>query len=275
MKLTLGISPCPNDTFLFDAMLHGRVPCPFELELVIDDVEALNRRAARGELDVTKISVHGLFHVADEYALLPSGSALGRGCGPLLVTRDPGLGLADLPELRVATPGAWTTAHLLLRLMEPRCTRLAPMVFDQVLPALDAGETQAGLVIHELRFTYQGLGYHRLADLGEWWEATTGCAIPLGGILARRSLGPEVLAELGRVIRDSTRASLEDPEPALPFMAAHAAAMDPAVMRQHVGLYVNEYTLDLGDEGRRAVEELRRRAVAAGVIPAGGPPLLA
>jgi 1,4-dihydroxy-6-naphthoate synthase len=271
VRLTLGISPCPNDTFLFDAMLHGRVPCPFEIELVVDDVEGLNRRAGRGELDVTKISYHAAFHVLAEYLLLPSGSALGRGCGPLLVARDPGLRLGDLPGCRIATPGAWTTAQLLLRLMQPGGTRTLPMVFDQVLPALAEGRAEAGLLIHELRFTYQALGFHLLADLGSWWEGETGCAIPLGGILARRSLGPRVHAELARLIRLSTEASFRDPEPALPFMQAHAATMDPEVMRRHVGLYVNEFTLDLGEEGRRAVTELHRRAVAAGVLAGGGP----
>lgn len=267
MTLRLGISPCPNDTFLFDALLRGATPGPGPFALTMADVEELNQLARERALDVTKVSYHALFHLLEEYTLLRSGSALGRGCGPLLVTRDPELTLADLPELRVAIPGDWTTAHLLLRLMEPRATRVVPLLFDQVLPALMRGEADAGLVIHELRFTYQERGFHLLRDLGQWWEETTGLPIPLGGIIARRSLGPETLAALEEAIRASTARGFQDPEAALPFMALHAADMDPAVMRQHVGLYVNEFTLDLGSEGEGAICELHRRAREAGAVP--------
>lgn len=274
-RLTLGISPCPNDTFVFDHLLRGAVAPRLELDLVMEDVEALNRRAREGALDVTKISFHAWFHVLDEYLLLPSGSALGRGCGPLLVTGDPVLALTDLPRLRVAVPGEWTTANLLLKLMGPSPAEVVPVAFDQVLPAIEAGRVDAGLLIHELRFTYARRGFHLLRDLGEWWEQATGCAIPLGAIIARRSLGAEVHRQLATAIRASAEAAAADPAAARPFMAAHAQDMDPEVMAAHVGLYVNDFTRDLGQEGEAAVRELHRRAVEAGVLPARELPLVA
>ncbi len=266
-SLTLGISPCPNDTFLFDALLHQRIPHDLDFDLKIHDVEELNRLAQAGQLDITKISYHAFFHVAKDYALLRSGSALGHGCGPLLVSNRPELGIADLPELTVAIPGEWTTAHLLLRLMAPKVKRVIPVVFDQVLPAMDSGLADAGLVIHELRFTYAELGYHLLTDLGEWWEKTTGKAIPLGAIIAKRSLGQATLARLEALIRESTEFAFSNPQKALPFMSQHAQDMDPEVMRSHVGLYVNEFTRDLGPQGISAVEELHRQAVTLGAVP--------
>lgn len=274
-KLSLGISPCPNDTFVFDAMLRGAVQPRLDVDLVMEDVEALNQRAREASLDVTKISFHAWFHVLDEYVLLSSGSALGRGCGPLLVTKDPELTLADLPRMKVAIPGEWTTANLLLKLMGPQPAAVTPLVFDEVLPAIEAGEVDAGLVIHELRFTYAERGFHLLRDLGAWWEQATGCAIPLGAIIARRNLGAETHRRLAAAIRASAEAAAADPEAARPFMAAHAQDMDPEVMAAHVGLYVNDFTRDLGDEGEAAVRELHRRAVEAGVLPERDLPLVA
>jgi 1,4-dihydroxy-6-naphthoate synthase len=273
VTLRLGLSPCPNDTFLFDALLHGRVPFSHSLEFTMADVEELNQRARRGELDITKVSIHAAFHLMQEYVLLRSGAALGRGCGPLLVTRDPSLTLADLARSRIATPGLWTTAQLLLQLMEPRAGHFQEVHFDQVLPVLERGEAEVGLIIHELRFTYREQGFHLLADLGEWWERETGKAIPLGGILARRSLGPELLQELERAIRVSTQQAFTNPDLALPFMAAHAANMDPDIMRQHVGLYVNEFTLYLGEEGLGAIQELHRKALLSEAVPPSPSPI--
>lgn len=265
--LSLGISPCPNDTFIFDALVHGRVPAPAPVEVRFEDVETLNQLAREGALDVTKISYHAYFHVADRYRLLDAGGALGFGCGPLLVTRDPGLRLDDLAGRRVATPGRWTTAALLLGMAATPDLVPVEMPFDDVLGALDAGEVEAGLIIHELRFTYQALGYRKLVDLGEWWEAETGCPIPLGGILVRRDADPALVADLDAALCASVEHAWQNPDDALPWMAAHAQDMDPEVMRAHVGLYVNEFSRGLGEVGRGAVEALYRRGRAAGLLP--------
>lgn len=266
MTYRLGLSPCPNDTFLFDALLSGGIPFPEPIEPVFGDVEDLNQRAFRGELEVTKLSFHAAFLVQDEYAILRSGSALGHGCGPLVVTRDPKLELRDLAAAKVATPGEHTTAALLLRLFAPEHDARVSLPFDQVLPALDQGEAQAGLIIHELRFTYQDLGYRSLVDLGDWWERETGCPIPLGCIVAKRSLGPKRHRELEAAIRESTQRAFQNPKAAQPRMAAHAQEMDPEVMQKHVELYVNPFTLDLGPEGTQAVRVLGERARAAGML---------
>lgn len=271
MRLTLGFSPCPNDTFLFHALVHGLVGDDgLTFEPVIGDVEALNRKALRGELAVTKLSFAAFARVRDRYALLRSGGALGRGCGPLLVGPAP-VPPESLPELlrgaRVAVPGEGTTANLLLGLAWPGLGERIVMPFDRIEDAVLDGEADAGLIIHENRFTYAAKGLARWADLGAWWEGRTGLPIPLGGIVARRDLGPDVVARVDGLVRSSVVYARARPDASAGYVRAHAQAMDTEVMRRHIELYVNDFSVDLGEEGVAAAERLLR---AAG-LPAGEP----
>lgn len=263
--LRLGFSPCPNDCVVFDALVHGRVATTLDFEVILDDVEALNTMAARGELDVAKVSYHAAARLAGGWRLLRAGGALGRGVGPLLVARagapePPG----DLAGLAVAVPGGTTTASLLLALRAPGA-RPVPMRFDRIMPAVAAGEVDAGLVIHEGRFTYRGLGLVSLLDLGRWWEETTGHLIPLGGIAVDRALPEDVQLEVARVVRASVAAAFADPRASDAYVAEHAQEMDAEVRRQHVELYVTERTLDVGAEGRAAVAALFAAAARLGL----------
>jgi 1,4-dihydroxy-6-naphthoate synthase len=262
MDLTLGFSPCPNDTFIFHALVGGIVSVPgVRFRERLEDVETLNRLARVGELDVTKVSYGALPHLLEEYVLLRSGGALGRGCGPLLVAREP-LAPAALRRARVAIPGRLTTANLLLRLWGPELPAGVEMVYSEILPAVASGEADAGLIIHESRFTYREHGLVPLVDLGEWWEAETGAPIPLGAIVARRSLGGPTIRAVEEAIRASVEHALRHPADSAAYVRAHAREMDEAVQRQHVALYVNEFSVDLGAEGERAVAELLRRCAA-------------
>jgi 1,4-dihydroxy-6-naphthoate synthase len=262
MQLTLGISPCPNDTFIFDALVNGRLDTgDLRLEVVHEDVETLNRWALAGRLDVTKLSFGVLPEVAGAYALLESGGALGRGVGPLLVAR-PGAAF-DPVHGSVAIPGERTTAHLLFSLVHPGCTDRRFMVFSGIEAAVARGEVDAGVIIHESRFTYAARGLVKLLDLGEAWERRTGAPIPLGGIVARRALGGEVLRRLDGLVRASVEAALAAGGGLSPYVKRHAQALEEAVMRQHIELYVNQHSVALGPEGRRAVETLL--AVHAGL----------
>jgi 1,4-dihydroxy-6-naphthoate synthase len=234
----------------------------------LEDVETLNRLAAEGLLDVTKASYGAVPYLLDEYVLLRSGGALGRGCGPLLVTR-PGATLEQLQGGRIAIPGRRTTANLLLRLWRPELPPGAEMVYSEIMPAVVRGEADAGLIIHESRFTYASHRLVRMVDLGEWWEGETGLPIPLGGILARRSLGEATIRHIESAVRRSVEYAFAHPHRSLPYIRAHAQEMDEAVMREHIGLYVNDFSVDLGDEGERAVAELLRRAEPLVTAPAG------
>ena len=256
MKLTLGISPCPNDTFIFDALVNGGIdPGDLRLEVVLEDVQTLNERARRGELDVSKVSYGVVPLIAGPYALLQSGGALGRGVGPLLVAR-PGLGAYRPEAMTVAIPGRDTTAHLLFSLAYPAATRKRFLVFSEIEGAVLRGEVDAGVIIHEGRFTYEAKGLARLRDLGEFWEQTTGAPIPLGGIVARRSLPAAVRRELDRLIRASVEHAFARRPAVSAWVREHAQEMDEAVMRRHIELYVNEFSVALGDAGRRAVRTL-------------------
>ncbi|WP_263168912.1 1,4-dihydroxy-6-naphthoate synthase [Streptomyces sp. SCSIO ZS0520] len=275
--LRIAYSPCPNDTFVFDAWAHGRLPGAPGLDVTFADIHLTNGMAERGELDVLKVSYAVLPWVLDEYALLPCGGALGRGCGPLVLTREPD---APLTGKRVAVPSERSTAYLLFRLWAAEQVpggvgEVVVMPFERIMPAVRDGEIDAGLVIHEARFTYQDYGLHRLADLGEHWEDTTGLPIPLGAIIARRSLGAERLELLAESARRSVRAAWDDPAASRPYVLAHAQEMDPAVADQHIGLYVNEFTAGLGEEGYAAVRGLLTRAAAEGLVPALPPAALA
>ena len=265
MKLTLGFSPCPNDTFMFDAMVHGKVDMKgVELEVIMDDVEALNQRAFRGELDITKLSYHAYAYVTDRYALLTSGSALGNNCGPLLIARAPGLEIGvDTP---IAIPGKFTTANLLLSLSFPQALNKLEMAFSEIENAVLQGDVDAGLIIHENRFTYQEHGLHKIVDLGEFWERSAGCPIPLGGIAVKRDLPRKVQRTVNEVLQASIEFAFENPESSFVYVSAHAQEMDHVVMRQHIELYVNKYSVDLGIEGKRAVQELFTKAKEVGMI---------
>jgi 1,4-dihydroxy-6-naphthoate synthase len=268
MVLTLGFSPCPNDTFVFDALVNGALDTGgLRFDPVLEDVETLNEWATQGRLDVSKISYGVLPLVAREYVLLRSGGALGRGVGPLLVARpdrafDPG-------TATVAIPGEHTTAHLLFSLAYPRVARKRFLLFSEIEDAVRRGEVDAGVIIHESRFTYASKGLVKLADLGERWEARTASPIPLGGIVARRSLGAPVAREVDRLVRASVERALAERPLLSAYVKRHAQEMDEAVLRQHVDLYVNDFSVDMGDAGRTAVRNLlavyaRERPGAAG-----------
>ncbi|MPY34797.1 1,4-dihydroxy-6-naphthoate synthase [Streptomyces adustus] len=276
-KLRISYSPCPNDTFVFDALAHGRVPGAPALDVTFADIDVTNGMAERGESEVLKVSYAVLPYVLDEYALLPCGGALGRGCGPLVLTRD---GDGDLTGRTVAVPSEKSTAYLLFRLWAADTVpggvgEIVVMPFHEIMPAVRDGKVDAGLVIHEARFTYQNYGLHKLADMGEHWENTTGLPIPLGAIIAKRSLGEQELTRLADSIRTSVRAAWDDPEASRPYVMEHAQEMDPAVADQHIGLYVNEFTADLGEDGYAAVRGLLTRAAAEGLVPPLGPDALA
>lgn len=263
-RLRLGFSPCPNDCFVFDALVHGRVATPLRFDVVLDDVEALNGMARAGALDVAKVSWHAAGHLASAWWMLRAGGALGRGVGPLIVARDPATALRGA---RVAVPGGTTTAKLLLRLFAPEGVDEVELRYDRILPAVAAGEVDAGLIIHESRFTYPAHGLVALADLGAWWEARTGGLLPLGGIAVRQDLGAEVAREVGRVVAASVAAAFDDPEASEPYVAAHAQEMDPEVRRAHIALYVNRWSRDVGDDGEAAVRRLLAEAHAVGLVP--------
>ncbi|MFJ4834758.1 1,4-dihydroxy-6-naphthoate synthase [Streptomyces sp. NPDC088747] len=275
-SLRIAYSPCPNDTFVFDAWAHGRVPDAPALDVTFADIDITNGMAERGELDVLKVSYAVLPYVLDEYALLPCGGALGRGCGPLVLSREPG---SDLTGRTVAVPSERSTAYLLFRLWAADTIpggvgEIVVMPFHEIMPAVRDGKVDAGLVIHEARFTYQNYGLHKLADMGEHWERTTGLPIPLGAIIAKRSLGEERLNALANAARTSVRMAWDDPEISRPYVLEHAQEMDPAVADQHIGLYVNEFTADLGDDGYAAIRGLLTRAAAEGLVPPLAPDAL-
>jgi len=269
MNLTLGFSPCPNDCFMFDAMVHRRIDLEgLEFDMRMADIEALNAAAFAGDVDITKLSFHAYAYCADDYVLLDAGSALGRNCGPLLISQR-----AISPEevaaghLRIAIPGKYTTANFLLSLAFPRATNKSEYLFSDIEGGVLDGRFDAGLIIHENRFTYADRGLKKIIDLGEFWESETGAAIPLGGIVISRRLPDDVRQRVNRVMRRSVEYAFANRDASLPFVRAHAQAMSDDVMYKHIDLYVNDYSVDLGADGRRAVEVLFERARASGVIP--------
>lgn len=269
--LRFGFSPCPNDTFAFWAAVHGEVDGGALLEPVMADIEALNERAVRGDdpLEVTKLSLPALARCVDDYAVLGSGAALGFGVGPLVVARDPELSLERLADARVAVPGRHTTAFLLMSSLLPAPREVVAMRFDEVMPAVESGACDAGLVIHESRFTFGAHGLRELCDLGVLWEQETGGPLPLGVIAARRDLDPAVHDAVERSLRASVRFARAHPERPRPWIRSHAQEMADDVCDRHIALYVNDFSVDLGDVGRGAVDELLRRGRAAGLLPAG------
>lgn len=265
MNLTLGFSPCPNDTFIFDAMVNGKIDTgDLTFDYVLEDVETLNRWADEGRLDITKLSYNSFLQNVAQYALLHSGSALGKGVGPLLI-RKPAADVLNLAEARIAIPGKATTANLLLTLAHPEAKDKTEVLFSGIEEAVLSGEYDAGLVIHESRFTYAQRGLEKIMDMGDWWEATSGAAIPLGGIVIRRDTDRAIAVEVDRLIRDSVQYAWKHYPELAPFVTQNAQEMDEAVMRQHISLYVNEYTEDLGETGERAIRTLFQKAHEAGL----------
>jgi len=272
--LTLAYSPCPNDTFIFAAWTNGLLAGAPPVRVVLDDVEALNQAARSGTHALTKVSYGAIPYLTDRYRILRAGGALGRGCGPLVVAKPDAKGqvpaLVDFkPHARVAIPGEFTTAYLLLRLALQRPIDAVPMRFDAIVAAVARGEVDAGLIIHESRFTYQDAGLAQVADLGEWWEEQTGMPIPLGAILAHRDLDDDTVARAEAAIRASLDFAYANDAAVAPYVRAHAFEIDERVMRAHIALYVNDYTRDLGDDGIEAVQALFELASAARLIPPG------
>lgn len=269
MKLTLGFSPCPNDTFIFDALVNKKIDTEgFEFDVYLEDVQTLNKWAIEGRLDISKISYGVLPLVLDQYNYLKSGGALGKGVGPLLISRLPtdNRRPTTVEQMKVAIPGENTTAHLLFSLAFPKAKHKVFKVFNEIENAVLNNEVEAGVIIHENRFTYQQKGLHKIIDLGDYWEQTTGLPIPLGGIVVKKSVGVHA-AQLDRLIRASVEYAFKHHHKQLSdYVKQHAQEMSEDVMRQHIDLYVNEYSVDLGEKGKQAIEQLLK--VAGRHIPA-------
>ncbi len=273
MIFTLGFSPCPNDTFIFDALVNGKIDTKgIQFDCVMEDVEALNDRAFRGHLDITKLSFNTIIHCTDAYSLLDSGSALGRGVGPLLITKHSGhfddeeLLRDYLKSAKIAIPGVNTTANLLLSLAFPEAVNKTEVLFSAIEDRVLSGEFDCGLVIHESRFTYRQKGLNMLRDMGTWWERTTGAAIPLGGICLRKDINRDLAQLIQELIRESIDYSWGKYPELSPFIKNNAQEMEEAVMRKHIELYVNQYTTSLGAAGKKAVNTLFEKVREAGII---------
>ncbi len=274
MNLTLGFSPCPNDTFIFDALIHHKIDTEgLTFDVSFDDVETLNQKALDGKLDITKLSFHAFAYVIDKYALLSAGSALGFGVGPLLICRQENLDHittmldAQSSMLTVGIPGKYTTANFLLGIAYPQLTKKKEMVFNEIENALIDGKIDIGLIIHENRFTYQEKGLAKILDLGNYWEQLTSCAIPLGGIVVNRELDVSIQQKVDRLIRKSVEYAFANPKSGLKFIREHAQEMKEEVMYKHIELYVNQYSINHGKDGRNAIDTLFNKAIEKGIIP--------
>lgn len=269
-KLTLGFSPCPNDTFIFDAMVNkGMDTANLQFDYVMEDVETLNQWAFEGRLDITKLSYNTLLKVTDKYALMDSGSALGRGVGPLVICPEAVAARIDnledfLSRAKIAIPGVNTTANLLFSLAYPAAKNKTEVLFSEIEEKVLKGEFDCGLVIHESRFTYRQRGLEKLMDMGDWWEKTSGAAIPLGGICIRRDIPKEIALTVESLIRKSLELSWDSYPELSAFVKNNAQEMEEEVMRKHINLYVNDYSISLGNEGRKAVDTLFSKARANG-----------
>jgi 5,8-dihydroxy-2-naphthoate synthase len=269
-KLSLGFSPCPNDTYIFCGLVNGEIPLPdWQLQpALLEDVETLNEWAMQGRLDITKLSFHALGQVLDKYVLLESGAALGRGCGPLLVAGHTVTATADaFAGLTVAVPGKYTTAAMLLKLYSPDWGKIVMMRYDEIMPAIKSGRVDCGVIIHESRFTYKSQGLELIVDLGAWWEEISGYPIPLGGIAARRSLGQEFIREIDRAIGASIHWARRNPSACMPYIKKYAQELDDTVIAAHIGLYVNAFSENLGEDGRAAIEFFFRKGRQTGIVP--------
>lgn len=259
-KLTLAYSPCPNDCFIFDALVHGKIDTgDLEFEVQLEDVETLNQKALKGELDITKLSFHAYARVLQHYILLRSGSALGFNCGPLLI-KSKKVNKKLKEDWLVAIPGELTTANFLFSMAYPEIKNKKVMLFSEIEDAVLTGEVDAGLIIHESRFTYQDKGLEKLADLGEFWENLIHAPIPLGGIVMKRNLNSELQQKVNALIRKSVEYAFAHPKASMPYVRAHAQEMSEEVMKKHIALYVNAFSVDLGEQGKQAVELLFAKA---------------
>ena len=265
-ELTFGYSPCPNDTFMFNALAGGEVSAEgFSIQPVLHDVETLNDLAMQAALDLSKLSFYAMLAVKQHYRLLGSGAAMGFGCGPVLIGKKP-LEKRDIRHCRVVLPGRWTTAHLLLRLWAPDAGLRIFTTYDRIFDVLASGQADCGVIIHESRFTYQAYGFAPVVDLGAWWESRTGLPIPLGGIAARKSLGDAAIERIDAVLNQSIRRAMADPAATMPYIRRHAREMDEAVLNAHIHTFVNEFSLAMTDPGRQAIDTLERMARAAGAL---------
>jgi 1,4-dihydroxy-6-naphthoate synthase len=268
MKLTLGFSPCPNDTFIFDAMVHGRIDTEgLEFDYILADVEELNRRAFTSELDVTKMSYYAYAFAALNYLILDSGSALGHRNGPLLISKHR-IDLKEIARARIAIPGKYTTANMLFSIAWPEAQNKTEYLFSDIEGALINDEVDAGLIIHETRFSYHKKGLHKVADMGEYWEKLTGLPIPLGTIVINRRIPSDTALKVNRIIRRSLEYAYHNSIASYDFVVANAKEMDSTVMNNHIKLFVNKFSVNLGKEGRRSIVELFRVAGEKGIVPA-------
>jgi 1,4-dihydroxy-6-naphthoate synthase len=279
MKLSLGFSPCPNDTFIFDALIHHKIDTEgLEFDVEYHDVETLNKKAFNKELAVTKLSYHAFAYAIENYELLDAGSALGFGVGPLLISKNKDLAEKlskyagqNLPKefhhFKIGIPGKYTTANFLLGLAYPDLQNKEILVFSDIESALINGEIDLGLIIHENRFTYHNKGLFKVIDLGDFWEKTTESPIPLGGIVISRDLPKEVKEKVNRLIRKSVEYAFENPKSGLEYIRSHAQEMEESVMYKHIELYVNQYSIDLGDLGRKAIESMFSKAQDLNIVP--------
>lgn len=266
MNLNLGFSPCPNDTFIFEALVHQKVDTEgLTFDYILADVEELNQKAFRKELDVTKVSFHAFLSLTSLYLLLDSGAALGFGAGPLVISRKE-MQLSGLRGASIAIPGINTTANLLLSLAVPEAKNKSEMIFSSIEQAVLEGKYDAGLIIHESRFTYESKGLKKVADLGEYWERLTGSPIPLGGIVVSREIPDDIRQKLNRSIRRSVEYAFANSYPLNGFIAGNAQEMSEEVMRKHIELYVNQFSVSLGTEGKQAVLKLFEMALKSGLI---------
>lgn len=267
MKLSLGFSPCPNDTFIFDAMVHGKIDTEgLEFEVLMADVEELNTRAFAKELDITKLSFHAYAYLLKDYALLDAGSALGNNCGPLLISKRK-INPKEIDNIKIAIPGKFTTANFLLSLAHPNATNKVELLFSEIENAVLNSDVDAGLIIHENRFTYHERGLNKIIDLGEFWESKTQMPIPLGGIVVKKSLPIEIQQKVNRVMQKSVAFALENPQETKEYVKKYAQEMKEEVMYKHINLYVNDYTLNLQKKGKDAVNQLFNSAFQLKIIP--------
>jgi 1,4-dihydroxy-6-naphthoate synthase len=268
-KLSLGFSPCPNDTFIFDALIHHKIDTEgLEFDVFFYDVETLNKKALQGKLDITKLSFHAFAHVSDKYVLLDAGSALGFGVGPLLISKTAYTPeeVKSQPSLSVGIPGNYTTANFLLGIAFPELQHKKELVFSAIEESLLKQELDLGVIIHENRFTYAQKGLHKIMDLGDYWEQQTDMPIPLGGIMMKRNIDVETQRTVNRLIRKSVEFAFENPEASSDFVRQHAQELDESVRKQHIDLYVNKYSVDLGDLGKKAIRVLFEKGHSAGLI---------
>ena len=267
MNLSIAYSPCPNDTFIFDALAHQKIDTEgLTFDIIHGDVETLNREAMDGKYDITKLSYHAFAYMSNQYQLLTAGSALGRGCGPLMISKD------EIPRSKIefcliGIPGRLTTANFLMTLAFPEAATKKEMVFNEIENALLNDAIDIGLIIHENRFTYIHKGLKKIIDLGEWWEKKYQLPIPLGGIVTRRDFEPELQLKINRVLRRSVEFALANPAQTMQYVRDHAQEMDEQVMQQHIALYVNDFSVDLGEEGKAAINALYEVAAEKKIIP--------